>query len=341
MSSFARIGSVVLVVAAQSAAVADPPRDAQPAPAQAQRAVLVVRVNDFAGRDRPGRSLEIVHPRHGGPLPFESVRSGGEIAYADDGSPILGPGYRLVRTYRPVQHVPYLRDYVYDVDFANSTTVRIWREYQQAQRAEERMARAEERLEEGWNRRNEQLRTAHEQAVDEGLARLRAGDYRGAIIALTRAAELNQGDPACRIYLALARVAVGHDVEAARVLRRALELQAQLVPTMLNLSQHYPAPEDFAAHTAALVERTNRLAAPPPDLFLLIGFMQFQQGELDQAHVAFQRAARGRTNDRVLTLYLDLTQPVASTPPVDASATRPKAEHRPQNGDARKPLSRR
>ena len=69
--------------------------------------------------------------------------------------------------------------------------------------------------------------------------------------------------------------------------------------------------------------------------------MHFQQGELDQAHAAFQRAARGRPNDRILTLYLDLTKPVAGTPPADASATRPQAERRSLDGDARKPVSRR
>ncbi len=314
MSPFACFGSAALLfVAPIAAAAGDAPRDGQSAASHARRALLVVRVNDFAGRQRPGRSLEIVYPRHEGPPPFEAVRNGGRIDFADDGSPILGPGYRLVRTYRPEPDAPHIRDYVYVVDLANETTVRIWREYQQAQRAEERMARAEERLEAAWNRRQERLRTAHEEAVDEGLDRLRAGDYRGAIIALTRAAELNHGDPTCRIYLALARVAVGHDVEAARVLRRALELQVQLVPTLLNLGQYYPSAEELERQTAALVERTARFSAPPADLFLLVGFMHFQQGRLDEAHVAFQRAARGRPKDRILALYLDLTRPPAAT----------------------------
>lgn len=289
------------------AQVADSKPEVQAAPIRAQPAVLILRVTDAPAPDRPTRHLAVVEPRGLRELPLAADRRA--VEYADDGTPQLGPGYELVRTYPPSPEQRDSHYYVYYVDLNNPEFADRWREFQHAQRAERRQARAERQNEQAWERRKLQLLDAHTQALQEGLDQLQAGKYREAVISLTRAAELNQGDPACRIHLAQARVALGHDADAAKVLRRALDLQPKLVPMVLGLEQYYPHEEDFAVQVDALAERvTGNPAATANDYFLL-GFMEFQHGWLDEAHAAFRRAARQRPKDTLIQTYLDITKP--------------------------------
>jgi tetratricopeptide (TPR) repeat protein len=275
-------------------------------PIRAQPAVLILRVTDEPAQEPPSRHLAIVQPRGLRSIPMAADRR--SIQYAEDGTPDLGPGYELVRTSQ-ADLQPNTHYYVYNVDFYNPMFAQRWSEFQRVQRAEARQARAEARNLRGWEKRKQQLLDAAGRATQEGVEHLRAGEYRDAVVSLTRAADLDQGDPACRIYLTLARVALGHDDDAAKVLRRALDLQQRLVAMTLGLERYYPHEEDFAMQVDALAQRVAGAADAGAGDYFLLGFMEFQCGWLDEAYAAFCRAERQRPKDRLIQTYLDITRP--------------------------------
>lgn len=281
----------------------------------ARPAVLILRVWDSPDLSRRLRRIEVVDPRIIDELPAEEEARVG--AGDRERAPRLGPDYELARTCVPNPRQPHLRYYIYHLNLSDPAVADNWRKLQRAQRKELRQAWAERYNDRNWARRKAQLLSAHERAACEGIAELQAGEYRQAIITLTRAAELNHGDPACRIYLALARVAVGHDGEAAKALRRALELQPKLVPMQLGLAQYYPSDEDFGAQVDALAQRLREKPQASADQHFLLGFMEFQRGRLDEANAAFRRAARRLPKDRLIRSYLKITKPVALSGPAN------------------------
>ncbi len=288
------------LLAASAGAQSSPGRGVQPA-------VLILRTASVP--ERGGRRLEIVQPHGLTRLPFSPDD---QPAWGEDGTPELGPEYTLARTCDIRSGDRELRYFIYNVDLAQPGVARQWAELEQTRRSEQRRARAEVQAEREWEQRKQRLLAANEQATRDGLDLLRAGEYRQALITLTRAAEINHGDPVCRIHLAQVRVALGHDAEAGKVLRRALELQPKLVPTLLDLGQYYPHSEDFAIQVDALAERVAGRASPAPDEYLLLGFMTFQAGWFDDAYAAFRRAAAARPKDTLVRTYLDLTKPAAA-----------------------------
>lgn len=299
-------------VAAQSA---DSPAVAGLDSQRTRPAVLLLPVWERSDPRPPSGRVEVVEPGGGRRL----ARTGdGLLRRAAarppvEWQPFVGSDYVAVQSFQPNPLWPQLRYCVY-LNLSDPAAVRHWRELNHAHYRAARRVRAEEQGLREWERRKQRLLTAAEQAAEEGLIELRAGQYRSAIIALTRAAQLNHGDPACRVYLALARVAVGHDAEAAAALRAALELQPRLAPARLDLEDYYPEADDLARHTAAL---ERRLAARPdasPDEHLLLGFLEAQLGRLDAAHAALRRARRGPARDDVLDTLLSVTKPVAVNP---------------------------
>jgi Flp pilus assembly protein TadD len=195
------------------------------------------------------------------------------------------------------------------VDLNNPEIAQNWRDFQRARRADEREARAQYFNELDYIRREQRLLNRSEQAVYDGLTAMRAGDYRQAVVEFTLAAELNNGDPVCRIHLAQAQVALGHDREAARALRRALDLQPKLVPMRLGLDQYYPDPEEFTEQLQDLERRIDRKRASRADIYVLLGFLKFQHGDDDAAYRAFRQAVRGLPRDDRVHEYLELTKP--------------------------------
>lgn len=274
-------------------------------PVRARPAVLILRVWDPPGQDASSRDIEVVQPR-GFRLPDVDASNADPRA---GGAPYLGPEYQLAQTYQPNPLQPALRYYFYNVDLSDPALAQNWKNFQSAVRADQRAARREAQSNREWEQRKQHLLAAHQDATNEGVADLRAGEYRQAVITLTRAAELNQGDPVCRIELALARTALGHDREAAQVLRRGLELQPRLVPMQLTLEQYYPSDEEFIAQVDALAARIAKKRAPTADEYFLLGFMQFQRGRYDESYAAFRQAARGLPKDERVQTYLTLTKP--------------------------------
>lgn len=190
-----------------------------------------------------------------------------------------------------------------------------WAEMYRRYYREVRRQQALDQLRKEFAERGRRVLGAAAQATHDGVEELRTGEYRRAIVTLTRAAELNQGDPASRIHLTQARLAVGHYAEAAATLRRALELQPKLVYIPLELDQYYDRPEDFAEHIDALREHTSRLRLQerpvPAEHDFLLGFFEFQRGDYDAAHAAFSHARRAGADDDLTTAFLEITKPVA------------------------------
>jgi cytochrome c-type biogenesis protein CcmH/NrfG len=156
-------------------------------------------------------------------------------------------------------------------------------------------------------RRAHKILTNHEKTVRAGVRLLEDGEYARAIVALTLASKLDNGDPACRIHLAQARMAQGHYPEAGQALRRALQLQPKLIYLTLGLDRHYPNDSTFGEHIDALSESAAR--SKDADVHLLLGFMEFQRGEFDPANVAFSEANRLRPSDRIAKRFLEVVKP--------------------------------
>jgi hypothetical protein len=271
-------------------------------------AVLILSVDEAPVASPDAGRIRVVAPWNAGELPVDvrqRIASAGRVPGA---VPVLPSNYELVRTYHPDPQRPDLNHYVY-LDLNDPFAARRWREFQQAQRAEERLARGEAENEEQWRQRKALLLQANRVAVVEGIEQMRAGDYRGAAIALTRAADLDQGDPLSRLYLAQARVALGHDTAAGDVLRRALELQPRMVPMRLDLQASYPAAGELERQVDALANRIMSKQRATPNEYVLLGFMEFQRGHYDAANAAFKHAARIRPRDPLIKSFLELSAP--------------------------------
>lgn len=159
--------------------------------------------------------------------------------------------------------------------------------------------------------REQRLLDRHEQALAAGLQRLKAGEPARAIVALTLAAKLNQGDPACRVHLAQARLAQGHYLEAGLALRRALQLQPKLVYVDLHLRSYYEAEDALDQYTDALDEWSRKNNARP-EVHFLLGFLEFQRGDFVAAHAAFRRVADALPDDDLTRDYLEITKPAGT-----------------------------
>lgn len=159
-------------------------------------------------------------------------------------------------------------------------------------------------------RRNIRLLNYHDQALQQGLDHLRAGEYQKAVLKFTMASKLNEGDPASRIHLAQARLALGHYAEAAAVLRRALQLQPKLIYADLELDSFFPEEGTLKKATQRLGEWMHD-ATPTAEIEFLYGFFQFQCENLDSAHRAFQRAAVGLRKDNLTHDLLEVTKPAS------------------------------
>lgn len=160
--------------------------------------------------------------------------------------------------------------------------------------------------------RKAHLLTKHEQALVAGLRLLKEGQSERALIALTLAAKLNHGDPACRIHLAQARLARGHYREAGLALRRALQLQPQLVYTDLHLDTYYQDENQLDQYTDGLDEWVRENDAPA-EVYFLLGYLEFQRGDFETAHAAFERVRKALPDDDLTRNYLEITKPTGNS----------------------------
>ncbi len=179
-----------------------------------------------------------------------------------------------------------------------------------AGRREARRIEAQRYNQDDMQRRAQRALTRHEQALSEGLEWLREGDALRAARQFELAAQLNQGDPACRIHLAQARLALGHFDESATALRRAFELQPRLIYLDLHWENDFESPEALDRCTEQLVEHMRRNPTSA-DVHLLRGYLEVQRGRLAAAQAAFSRVAQVMPEDDVTRAFLSISKPVA------------------------------
>ena len=164
--------------------------------------------------------------------------------------------------------------------------------------------------------RKSRLLAQHEQAVRAGQRRMKEGQYQQALAAFSLAANLNQGDAACRLYLAQTQLALGHYLAAGEAVRRGLQLQPQLVYMDLHLERYYQDTDELDRYTDKLSSWLQTHPAEP-EVYFLLGYMEFQRGNSDKAWNAFNRIQEVWPKDNLTRDYLELTEPARVEESVD------------------------
>ncbi len=177
---------------------------------------------------------------------------------------------------------------------------------------------------EDMTRRAERLLSQAERAMLAGLDALKRGDAEQAVVALTMASRLNEADPASRIHLAQARLALGHYDAAAAALRRGLQLQPKLLYTDLHLADQYPQPTDLELHRGQLKAWLSENPAGA-EVYFLLGYLEFQRGSFDSAARVLARVQSVLPRDTLTRDLLEITGPggeAASARPAASTARR-------------------
>ena len=156
--------------------------------------------------------------------------------------------------------------------------------------------------------RSKRVLAAHNRALDGSLDQLKRGQFSKAVASLTLAAKLDQGDPACRIHLAQARLALGQYDEAAKALRRALQLQPKLVFIDMQLDQYYPKATTIAGLADQLAQSVRSDGASA-EVYFLQGFLEYQRDRNGDAYAAFVKASEGLGEDDLTRDFLGITMP--------------------------------
>jgi tetratricopeptide (TPR) repeat protein len=167
--------------------------------------------------------------------------------------------------------------------------------------------------------RAQRLYRTRDEANKAGLEAFRQASYDEAADLFLLASQLDNGDPACRLYGAQALFAVGQYEQAIPLLRRAFELQPNLLYLRFDLRLDYGNPEDLASQLQDL----QAVVAANPDWtggHLLLGYQLLHSGQRDQAHQAFLRAARLDPVDPLTRKFLKVSYPVAARPAPKAAA---------------------
>jgi tetratricopeptide (TPR) repeat protein len=167
--------------------------------------------------------------------------------------------------------------------------------------------------------RAQRLYRTRDEANKAGLEAFRQASYDQAVDLFVLATQLDNGDPASRLYAAQALFAVGQYEQAIPLLRRAFELQPNLLYLRFDLRLDYGNPEDL---TAQLQDLQAVVAANPSWTggHLLLGYQLLHSGQRDQAHQAFTRAARLDPVDPLARKFLKVSYPVPARPAPKAAA---------------------
>jgi hypothetical protein len=167
-------------------------------------------------------------------------------------------------------------------------------------------------------------------AMRNGLAAFRQGDYATAVKQFILAANQNQGDPASRLHAAHALVALGHYDEAAPAVRRAIQLQPQLVYLSIDIRADYGVQQDFDVHYAKLKAAAEQ-QADHPDLWFLLGYYQFFSGRAQEAYSSLKKSDELAPSSRTTQRLLDAAklsapaEPPAPPPPPREEVPAPEA----------------
>ena len=165
----------------------------------------------------------------------------------------------------------------------------------------------------------------YRRAMVDGHGAFALGEYGPAARHFLLAATLNQGDPAARLCAAHAQIALGNYDAAARLLRRALELQPRIAYLPIDVRKAYGKPGDFGKHVAALLEAVKG-DADDAELHFLLGYYYFFSDDMAKAARSLGEAAKLAPRDSVIRLLADVAKLTAPTG--QKTAPKPKSPRR-------------
>jgi tetratricopeptide (TPR) repeat protein len=169
------------------------------------------------------------------------------------------------------------------------------------------------------NQRTQRLYRTRDEAIKAGLQAFNQASYDEAADLFVLAARLDNGDPACRLYAAQSLFAVQQYEQAIPLLRRAFELQPNLLYLRFDLRLDYGNVADLTAQLKAL----QSLLATNPDWsggHLLLGYELLHSGQRAEAYQAFTRAAQLDPGDSLSRKFLKVSYPVPASPAPKAAA---------------------
>ena len=123
-----------------------------------------------------------------------------------------------------------------------------------------------------------------------GRALYRAGNYRGALVALREVARARPNSAQAQLWLGLAHYQLGDYTEAAAAYERAVGLEPDNLDARLNLGAAYLASERYADAESVytLITQQN---AEDAEAFYNLGWSLFSQGRGDEAQAAWGQAS--------------------------------------------------
>lgn len=144
--------------------------------------------------------------------------------------------------------------------------------------------------------------------LSRALQLFNTGRYVEAADAFQLAADMHQGDPACRLYAAHSLFAIGRYRDAIPFLRRALQLQPRIVYLGFDIRDDYGQKQDFNHHLAALQAALNQ-SPNNLDRLILLGYVYYFCHERDRAYSVLREAYRLDPRDPLIVALLDNSRP--------------------------------
>lgn len=172
------------------------------------------------------------------------------------------------------------------------------------------------------NTRTQKLLRTRDEALQTGLQAFNQGSYDRAADAFLLATEMDHGDPACRLYAAQSLFALQQYDQAVPLLRRAFDLQPNLLHLRFDLRSDYGIPADFASQVTTL----QTFMSNNPDWsggYLLLGYELLHSGQRDLAYQAFAHAVQIDPFDALGREFLRASFPLPTNTTPKASPASP------------------
>lgn len=161
-------------------------------------------------------------------------------------------------------------------------------------------------------RRERQLVKRADNLRGDGLTEFQSGQYEAAAVRLLGASEHDHGDAASRVHAGHALFAVGRYADAAKLLRRAFDLQPTLAYLKFDPRADYGRPADFDLHLATL-RNFVRQNSNDASANLLLGYLLFYTQGSSAAKPSLDAALRLAPNDSLARLLAGVTSKTATS----------------------------
>lgn len=166
--------------------------------------------------------------------------------------------------------------------------------------------------------------TLYDAAVAQGTEHFKNGHYGAAARNFILAAKNDQGDPLSRLHAAHAMIALRHYEDAFLLLRRAFQLQPNMVYLPIDIREAYADRDEFQKHLDRLskdagADETN------PRVWALLGYYRFFSDQQPAAFIALRRARELAPDDAFVAALLNAAR--ISTPAPRAPDSNPVLGH--------------